>query len=200
MTNDPVVPLVGLTGGMGAGKSTALAALRRLGAAVLSTDAVVHELYAEERLRNAVVERWGPEVAPGEVVDRAAIAARVFADEQERVWLEGLLWPLVGERIAVWLTEARAQRPAPPAAVVETPLLFEAGMESAYDATIAVIADERLRRERAAGRGHALPEERVARQLSQEEKARRATFTVHNDGSEEELQRELSVVLDKLGG
>jgi dephospho-CoA kinase len=197
---DPVVPFVGLTGGMGAGKSTALAALRRLGAAVLSTDAVVHELYAEEHLRNAVVERWGPEVAPGEVVDRAAIAARVFADDAERAWLEGLLWPLVGERIGVWLTEARAQRPPPPAAVVETPLLFEAGMESAYDATIAVIAEERLRRERAAGRGHALADERLARQLPQEEKARRATFTVHNDGTEEQLQRELSVVLEKLGG
>ena len=78
----PAVPLVGLTGGMGAGKSTALAALERLGAATLSTDAVVHELYAgDERLREAVVERWGPEVAPGGVVDRAAVARRAFADE-----------------------------------------------------------------------------------------------------------------------
>ncbi len=154
-----MVPLVGLTGGMGAGKSTALAALERLGAAVLSTDAVVHELYARDaRLRDAVVERWGAEVAPDGVVDRAAIARRAFADEGERRWLEGLLWPLVGERVAAWLTEARARRPPPRAAVVEVPLLFEAGMEGLYDATVAVVAPEELRRERAAaGRGHELP-------------------------------------------
>jgi dephospho-CoA kinase len=195
---DRVVPFVGLTGGMGAGKSTALAALARLGAAVLSTDAVVHELYGGESLRAAVVERWGPEVAPDGVVDRSAIARRVFAEEAERRWLEGVLWPLVGERIAAWLEQARIAQPPPPAAVVETPLLFEAGMQDAYDATIAVIVDERLRRERAAGRDHALPDERAARQLSQEEKARRATYTVHNDGTEEELERQLSSVLDKL--
>jgi dephospho-CoA kinase len=185
---------------MGAGKSTALAALQRLGAVVLSTDAVVHELYGGRRLREAVVARWGPEVAPDGVVDRAAIARRVFADEQDRGWLEGLLWPLVGERVAGWLTEVRERRPAPRAAVVETPLLFEAGMEGVYDATIAVVADERLRRERAAGRGLELEPEREARQLSQDEKARRATFAVGNDGTEDDLEKKLSAILDKLEG
>jgi dephospho-CoA kinase len=199
-----VVPFVGLTGGMGAGKSTALQALERLGAAVLSTDVVVHELYASERLREAVVERWGPEVAPAGVVDRSAIAARAFAREEDRAWLEELLWPLVGARVATWLEEVRAGegagRPPPRAAVVEVPLLFEAGMEKLYDATVAVIAAEEVRGERAAGRGHALADERAARQLSQGEKARRATFVVRNDGSEADLERELSAVLDKLGG
>jgi dephospho-CoA kinase len=87
----------------------------------------------------------------------------------------------------------------PRAAVVEVPLLFEAGMEQLYDVTIAVISGEVVRRRRAAGRGHVLADERAARQLSQEEKARRATFVVRNDGSEEDLERELSAVLDKLG-
>ena len=81
---------------------------------------------------------------------------------------------------------------------VEIPLLFESGMERLYDATIAVVAEERLRRERASVRGHALTDERAARQLAQEEKARRATFVVRNDGSREDLERALSVVLDKL--
>ena len=199
MTSDRV-PFVGLTGGMGAGKSTALAELERLGAAVLSTDAVVHELYGGERLRDAVVERWGEDVAPEGVVDRSAVAARVFAGPEERTWLEGVLWPLVGERVGQWLTEVRTRRPAPRAAVVEVPLLFEAGMEGVYDATVAVIADERVRRERAASRGHALEEARASRQLSQEEKARRATFTVRNDGSGRELAAQLSALLDTLGG
>jgi dephospho-CoA kinase len=196
---EPTVPLIGLTGGMGAGKSTALKVLERLGAAVQSTDAVVHELYEGERLRDAVVTRWGSEVAPGGKVDRSEVAARAFADERERTWLEEVIWPLVGERIAVWLEQVRIKRPAPRAAVIEVPLLFEAGMEGLYDATIAVVASEELRAARAAGRGHALADERAARQLGQEEKARRATYVVCNNGSEEELERELSGVLDKLG-
>ena len=69
---------------MGAGKSTALAALERLGAATISSDAVVHELYEGKQLRDAVVARWGAEVAPGGVVDRAAVAQRAFAGDEER--------------------------------------------------------------------------------------------------------------------
>jgi dephospho-CoA kinase len=185
---------------MGSGKSTALEALRRLGAEVISSDAVVHELYESQMLRDAVVERFGPEVAPGGVVDRSEIARRAFASAQERAWLEGQVWPLVGARVAQWLERARARRPAPRAAVVEVPLLFEAGLDRLYDATIAVIAEESVRERRAAQRGHALADERAARQLSQQEKAQRATFVVRNDGSEADLERELSAVLGKLGG
>lgn len=195
---DRRTPFVGLTGGLGAGKSTALAALERLGAVVLSTDAVVHDLYESEELRDAVIERWGRDVAPDGRVDRSAVAGRAFADPAEREWLEGLLWPRVAQRVADWLSEARARRPAPRAAVVETPLLFEAGMDGAYDATIAVVADEDVRRARAGIRGHAAVDERTARQLPQDEKARRATYVVRNDGSPEDLERELSAVLEKL--
>jgi dephospho-CoA kinase len=195
----PAAPFLGLTGGMGAGKSTALAVLQRLGAEVLSSDAVVHELYAGEQLLAAATGRWGREVAPNGTIDRAAVAERAFANAEDRAWLEGVVWPLVGERVAEWLAQLRARTPPPRAAVVEVPLLFEAGLEELYDATIAVVADEQLRRRRAAGRGHALLEERGARQLSQEEKARRATFVVRNDGTEEDLERELSAVLAKLG-
>jgi dephospho-CoA kinase len=197
------VPFVGLTGGMGAGKSTALAALARLGAATISSDDVVHELWSDdEALGRAVVDRWGSDVAPGGAIDRSAIAERAFADPQERAWLERLLWPLVGARVAAWLADARAAasdgRSSPRAAVVEVPLLFESGQEGIYDATIAVVADESVRRERAAGRGHASLDERAARQLSQQEKATRATYVVRNDGSERDLERDLSSVLDKL--
>ncbi len=193
------VPFVGLTGGLGSGKSTALAALARLGAAVISSDAVVHELYEGEELRDAVVGRFGPEVAPGGTVDRAVLAERAFATDEDRAWLESIVWPLVGARVAAWLEQARSADPAPPAAVVEVPLLFEAGLQGIYDATIAVISDEELRRARAGARGHAVVDERAARQLSQEEKADRATFVVRNDGTEADLERELSAVLVKLG-
>jgi dephospho-CoA kinase len=193
------VPFVGLTGGLGAGKSTALAALERLGAAVISSDAVVHDLYRGAQVRDAVVDRFGSSVAPEGVVDRAALARAAFASEEDRRWLEELLWPLVGARVADWLEQARARTPPPPAAVVEVPLLFEAGLQDAYDATIAVVVDEPVRGARAQARGHAVVDERTARQLSQDEKAARATYVVRNDGSLDDLERELSAVLAKLG-
>lgn len=192
------VPFVGLTGGMGAGKSTALAALRRLGAVTLSTDEVVHELYRTDEVRDLVVERWGADVAPDGVVDRQAIARHAFAAPEERQWLEQQLWPRVGQRVIDFRAAADAADPPPRAAIVETPLLFEAGMDAAYDATIAVIAPEALRQERAAARGHAAVDERAARQLSQEEKAERATYAIVNDGTVEELERKLAVVLDDV--
>jgi dephospho-CoA kinase len=187
-----------LTGGLGAGKSTALAALERLGAATISTDSVVHELYADADVVAAVTERWGSEVAPDGVVDRSAVARHAFAAPDERAWLEQLLWPLVGQRVAQWRRELEEHDPPPRAAVVETPLLFEAGLEAGYDATIAVIAEEEVRAARAGARGHHAVDERSARQLSQEEKAARATYVVTNSGTVEELEAELSAVLDKL--
>lgn len=192
-------PFVGLTGGIGAGKSEALAALARLGASVLSTDAVVHDLYETPQVRDAVVARWGAEVAPGGRVDRSKVAAHAFESSPEREWLEGLLWPRVGERMAQWREAESAREPAPSALVVEVPLLFEGGLEAAFDATVAVIADEELRRERAGARGHAALDERTSRQLTQAEKAARATHTVANSGTIEELELALSDVLDKLG-
>ncbi|WP_320672695.1 dephospho-CoA kinase [Patulibacter defluvii] len=192
------VPFVGLTGGLAAGKSTALAALERLGARTLSTDEVVHELYAGDELRDLVVARWGSAVAPGGVVDRAAVARFAFADPAERQWLESQVWPRVGAAVIAFRQDAEAADPRPAAAVVETPLLFEAGMQDAYDATIAVIAPEAVRRARAEERGHHGVDERNSRHLSQEEKSARATYTVVNDGSVEDLERRLAAVLEEL--
>jgi dephospho-CoA kinase len=192
------VPFVGLTGGVGSGKSTALEVLERLGASTLSTDAVVHDLYASDEVRDAVVERFGPAVARDGAVDRAALAERAFATPEDRAWLEGLLWPQVGRRIEAWRVEQLERDPPPVALVVEVPLLFEAGMEGAFDATIAVVADEEVRAQRAAGRGHEAVDERVARQLPQHEKATRADHAVVNDGSIEDLERNLSSVVGML--
>jgi dephospho-CoA kinase len=160
----------------------------------------VHELYDDPEVRDAVVARWGEDVAPGGTVDRSAVAAKAFATAGERGFLEGLLWPRVGERMAAWREAAEAREPAPPALVVEVPLLFEAGMEQAFDATIAVVADEEVRRERAAARGHEAVDERTKRQLTQDEKAARATYKVANSGTIDELEDTLSAVLAKLSG
>jgi dephospho-CoA kinase len=192
------VPFVGLTGGLGAGKSEALRALGELGAVTLSTDAVVHELLTGHELHDVLVERLGREVAPDGRLDRTLIAERVFGDDEARTWLEGELWPRVGGRVAEWKQEVDALDPPPPAAVVEVPLLFESGMEAAFDATIAVVADEAVSEERAGARGHAAVAERSGRQLSQAEKSQRADFEVRNDGTLDELRETLSQVLAKL--
>jgi dephospho-CoA kinase len=192
-------PFIGLTGGIAAGKSEALAAVERLGAATLSTDAVVHELLSTEDVRAKVVDRLGPSVAPDGRIDRSAVAGAVFERPADREWLEGLLWPRVGERIAAWRRELAADRPAPTAAVVEVPLLFESGMEAAFDATIAVVADDATRARRAGARGHQGLESRDSRQLDQGEKAERADFTVQNDGDLDDLEARLREVLATIG-
>jgi dephospho-CoA kinase len=137
-------------------------------------------------------------VAPDGRVDRAAIARHAFVDDEERHFLESLLWPRVGTRVAEWRETQSRRDPAPKALVVETPLLFEAGLEDNYDATIAIVADEAVRAERAGARGHEALDERTARQLTQAEKAARATYAVENSGSLRELEQELSGVLAKL--
>jgi dephospho-CoA kinase len=193
-----VIPFIGLTGGIGAGKSTALAAFERLGAPGLSTDQVVHDLYDTDEVRDAMVAEFGTDILRQGTIDRAAVARVVFSTRERREWLEQLLWPRVGAQMASWRQELEARPDPPPAAIVEVPLLFESGMESAFDATVAVIADETTRHERASSRGHESLDERGARQLTQAEKSQRATYTVHNDGTEDELEAKLSSILDML--
>ncbi len=193
-----MIRFIGLTGGIGVGKSTALSALERLGAAVLSTDKVVHELYESDEIRAMMRERFGADVAPGGAVDRGVLAQRVFASDEDRAWLEGVLWPRVGERMVAWRESLQRLSPSPRVAVVEVPLLFESGLDDAFDATIAVLADEDVRHRRASSRPHSSLDERSARQLTQEEKAARATYVVRNDGTVDELERQLSAVLEKL--
>jgi dephospho-CoA kinase len=186
---------IGLTGGIAAGKSEALAAFSRLGAATLSSDAVVHELLESEPLQGRLVERWGEEVAPAGAVDRAMIGSIVFADPEQLTWLESQVHPLVAERTGAWLASLPAGTEV---AVVEVPLLFEGGREGVFDTTVAIVAAEEVRRGRAEARGHALVDEREARQLPQEEKADRAAHVVVNDGTVEDLERSLSALLAKL--
>ena len=186
---------IGLTGGIAAGKSEALAAFSRLGAATLSSDAVVHELLDSEPLLGRLVERWGPEVVADGKVDRGRIGEIVFADPEQLTWLEGQIHPLVGERIGAWLLGLPEDTEI---AVIEVPLLFESEMEEAFDTTVAILAADEVRRERAAARGHALVDEREARQLAQEEKAARAEHVVANDGTIEDLERALSALIEKL--
>ncbi len=188
---------IGLTGGIAAGKSTALAAFERLGAATISSDAVVHELLDTEPLVGRLTERWGADVAPDGRVDRARVGEIVFADPEQLSWLESQVHPLVGERIGAFLVSLPAGTEV---AVVEVPLLFESEMEGVFDTTVAVVTSDEVRRARAEARGHTLVGERDARQLEQAEKAERAEHVIENDGTPEQLEQALSALVEKLTG
>jgi dephospho-CoA kinase len=186
---------VGLTGGIGAGKSEALAAFERLGAATLSTDRVAHDLLADDEVRAALVERWGEGIAPDGEVDRDRVSGIVFSDRGELTWLESITHPRVGARVYEWRQNLD---PAVPVAVVEVPLLFEAGMEEAFDATVAIIADDELRDARLRERGQGGLAGREERQLDQAEKERRADHVIRHDASLEALESEVREVIDRL--
>ena len=188
--------LIGLTGGIAAGKSETLRAFERQGAATISTDAVVHELQRSPEVVAKMAARWGDEVAPGGELDRAKVAEIVFADPAELEWLESEVHPLVGGRIVEWIGQLPADTRV---AVVEVPLLFESGMDEMFDAVVAVIADDALRSEREQGRDLAALEGRAGRQLTQDEKAERATHVIVNDGSIEDLEARVAELIGELG-
>jgi dephospho-CoA kinase len=181
-------PCVALTGGIGSGKSEALAAFAACGAATLSSDQVVHDLYGDREVATAVAERFGPGVlSEGGAVDRAALGARAFAQEGGIAYLEGLLHPRIERRRRAWIEEQAGRRPPPPLLVCEVPLLFEVGAERAFDAALLVTAPEEVRRRRVEARGQDF-DARSARQLPEEEKAARADRVLVNDGVIDDLR------------
>jgi dephospho-CoA kinase len=186
---------IGLTGGIGAGKSEALAAFARLGAATLSTDRVAHDLLEDEEVKAALVGRWGDRVAPGGRVDRDQVSEIVFNNPDELAWLESVTHPRVGAHVLEWRQNLD---PGVAVAVVEVPLLFEAAMEDAFDATVAVVADDDLRDARLKERGQGGLAGREGRQLDQTEKERRADHVIRNDASLEELETEVRRTIEQL--
>jgi dephospho-CoA kinase len=180
---------VALTGGIAAGKSETLRAFARHGAAVISSDDVVHRLYREdEGLQAALRERWGDAVFPDGEVDRAEIGRIVFADRAELAWLESELHPRVRAAVDEWLAEQTAD-----VAVAEIPLLYETGGEERFDRVVVVTAPPEVREAR---RGAVA--EREDRLVPEEDKVRRADFSYVNDGSLEELDAFVAQLLEEL--
>jgi len=180
---------VALTGGIAAGKSEALQAFARHGAAVISSDDVVHRLYREdEGLQAALRGHWGERAFRDGEVDRAEIGRIVFADRSELAWLESELHPRVRAAMDEWLSAQTAD-----VAVAEIPLLFETGGEQRFDRVVVVTAPHEVRRARRGGVA-----EREERLVSEEEKVRRADFSYVNDGSLEELDAFVAGVLEEL--
>jgi dephospho-CoA kinase len=191
---------VGLTGAIASGKSTVLAELEKLGVPTLSSDAAVHAIYEDEEVARLVAERFGADVLADGKVDRDALAEEIFSEPEARVWLEQLIWPRVGAKIFEFRELHEAADPLPRAIVVEVPLLFESGMDQAFDRTVAVTAPDDVRRARAEARGTGVSEleAREARQMSSTEKADRADYEIENNGEIESLKSKLESMLDEF--
>jgi dephospho-CoA kinase len=189
---------VGLTGGMGVGKSEALRAFERAGAATLASDQVVHDLLRSGEVRARLLDRWGEGVVSADdEIDRSQVAEIVFERPEELRWLEAELHPRVAERVMDWRAKLPAEEKL---AVVEVPLLFETGMEELFDAVVSVVADRELTEERSAASGLIGLGGRSGRQLSQAEKAARATHVVRNDGTLADLEAKIDRLVGELTG
>ena len=189
---------VGLTGGVGSGKSTVSALLAARGAVVVDADAIAREVVrAGTPGFDAVVARFGPDViGPDGELDRAGLAAIIFADEQARADLNGIVHPLVGERTAALMAAA------PPDAIVvyDVPLLVESNMASAFDVVVVVEAAAATRLARLAARS--MPEAdaraRMAAQATDEQRRAVAHEVIGNDGSREALRAEVDALWERL--
>lgn len=187
---------VAVTGGIGAGKSETLKAFARHGAAVISSDEIVHELLrADSEVQAAVRERWGDAMLDEHgAVDRGQVANVVFTDRRELEWLEGLLHPRVVATYLHW-RERLAELPDPPAVcVTEVPLLYEVGGEERFDAVVVVTASPEVRISRQIRPMH----DREQHLIADEEKVARADFAFVNEGSLAELDAFVADVIGRL--
>ena len=191
-------PSIGLTGGIGSGKSAALRAFSRRGAAVLSADDVVHGLYRDPEVIAAVTERFGHDIlATDGQVDRALLGQRAMAEDGGIGFLESLLHPRIGAARDAWVAAQRAQAPPPPLLVCEVPLLFEVGLQDHFDQVLVVTAPPEVRRARVEARGQDF-DARAAMQWDEDRKVAAANASYVNDGSEADLDAWVGRMFDAL--
>ncbi len=187
---------VAITGGIGAGKSEALASFARHGAATVSSDEIVHHLIREEpSVGKALVERFGDRILDeAGQIDRSVIAEIVFADNEALEWLESLLHPLVVQEYLDWREQLAELPNPPPVTATEVPLLYEVGGQGRFDVVVVVTAPPKVR----AGRSDVSTEEREPRLLPDSIKVAQADFAYVNDGSLEELDAFVGEVMGEL--
>jgi dephospho-CoA kinase len=186
---------VAITGGIGAGKSEALRAFARHGAATVSSDDIVHHLLRRPDVRDAVVGRMGNGiVAPDGEIDRGALGTVVFNDREALSWLEELLHPLVSAEYLQWRDQLAALPEPPAVSVTEVPLLYESAGEARFDRVVVVTAPAKLRR----ARSEVAADDRESRLIDDREKVARADYAYTNVGSLDELDEFVASVMHDL--
>lgn len=194
-------PVIGIVGGIGSGKSFAAGKFVELGCALVSGDAIAHELLKEPDVIAAVRERWGDSVlgSAGQV-DRAALGQVVFDDPAEMAELTSLLHPRIGERMARQVADAQTN-PAVVAVVIDAAVLFEAGWEDLCDCVVFVDAPLALRLERvAAARGwdEAALARRERLQIELDKKRQICDYIIDNHASDSHLSETVQQLLHRI--
>ena len=187
---------VAITGGIGAGKSTALGAFRAHGAATVSSDEIVHHLIlTDPGVRSALVARLGDGILDEEgIPDRERIGAIVFNDPEALAFLEGLLHPLVSREYLQWREQLGALEDPPAVCVTEVPLLFESGGESRFDTIVVIMAPRQLRDQR-----RQVPlDNRDKRLIDDREKVAKSDYHYVNTGTYEDLEAWVAGVMAEL--
>jgi dephospho-CoA kinase len=189
---------VAITGGIGAGKSEALRAFARHGAATVSSDEIVHHLLRRTEVQQAVVGRMGNGIVSPDTgeIDRGALATVVFNDREALTWLEELLHPLVAAEYLQWRDDLAELDPAPQVCVTEVPLLYESGGEARFDKVVVITAPKQLRR----ARSTVATEDREGRLLPDRDKVAQADFAFTNTGSIDKLDEFVASVMHSLTG
>jgi len=186
--------VIGLVGGIGAGKSTVAAEMGKLGCAVIDGDAIGHQLLAEPAVRRQLRERWGEGIfRPDGSVDRQRLGETVFADRRELEALQAILHPRIRRQIAEAVDRAQAD-PAAQAAVIDAAVLLEAGWDELCTHLVFVEADEPTRASRLAqGRGwdDATRQGREKMQISLDKKRRRCHYAIVNSSSVSRLNDQI---------
>jgi dephospho-CoA kinase len=193
------VVVLGLTGSIGMGKSTAARALRQLGVPILEADRVVHRLTAPHGRALPLIEKAFPGTVTGGRLDRGKLAGIVFADDNALTRLEGILHPLFEAEERRFI--ARARRARTPLVAIDIPLLYEIGADKHMDAVIVVSAPKLIQKARVLKR-RGMTATRLAaisaRQLPDAEKRKRADFIVETGGARRDALRKLKAIVDSL--
>jgi len=186
---------IGLTGGMGAGKTAAAVAFGHQGFRILSADRLAHEVLMRPEVLRKIQERWGDEViTENGLPDRELIADRVFCEPEELHWLEAIIHPVIRAEWKAAIADRKQDW------LVEVPLLFEKGWESDFDLTVAITCTPELQNKRLVARGWTAAQiaARIAAQMPMAEKAKRADYVLVNDGSIEALEAQVVALVARL--
>jgi len=187
---------VAITGGIGAGKSEALFAFQKAGAATVSSDEIVHNLLRSDlEVREAIVRELGEGVLAADgSIDRGRVAEVVFADRAKLDFLEQLLHPKVAAEYLTWREQLGALPDPPEVCVTEVPLLYETGGDARFDKVVVITAPAKLREQRR----RVARDDRDQRLLPDREKLKRADFAYVNKGTLEELDAWVAGVMREL--
>jgi len=186
--------MIGLTGGIGSGKSSASRIFQQFGAHCIDADNIVHDIYLkDENIKKLLMDKWGSKILKDEFIHRQAVADIVFNNQDDLNWLNSLIHPEVKKLLAEQTVPEKVN-------IIEVPLLYEAGWEINFDFIIAVWTSTNIQRQRLVKRNWSDKEIKTRKmaQMSQDEKISKADFAIINNSSQQKLYAQCEIIWQHL--